>query len=245
MIIFPAIDLAKGRCVRLIQGRRDDETVYSQSPADVARNWESQGARYLHIVDLDAAFEGATQNQEAIRSIVEAVRIPVQLGGGLRTIEAIRSALALGPARVILGTAAVRNPELVVNAIEEFGPEHIVIGIDVRNGLVAVQGWTTLTQCLPVDLGLRMKEKGVRTFAFTDISRDGMLQGPNLESLRFFAKAVGGGVIASGGISSIDDVRNVAQLSENGVAGMIVGKALYEERFSLRQALEITEGKAE
>ncbi len=243
MIIFPAIDLAKGRCVRLVQGRRDDETVYGKSPADMARAWEAQGAEYLHVVDLDGAFEGGTQNKTAISGIVEAIKIPVQLGGGLRSINAIRAALDLGLARVILGTVAVRNPELVSQAIGEFGAEKIVVGIDARNGKVAVQGWTDLTKCSPLDLGAAMKTTGVTTFVFTDISTDGMLQGPNISSLESFGRAVGGGVIASGGISSLDDIRSVSKLESKGVFGMIIGKALYERRMELSEALAVASGK--
>ncbi len=239
MTIIPAIDLREGRCVRLLQGRKEDETVYSNDPAAMARRWQDEGATYLHLVDLDGAFEGASRNLAAVTRILETVAIPVELGGGIRSLDDVSRLLALGPDRVILGTVAVREPETVRAAIERFGPERVVVGIDAKGGRVAVQGWVEATEVGAVDLALRMKALGVRRAVYTDIATDGMLAGPNVEATGTLAKITGLKVIASGGVSSLDDLRRVAALEPLGVDGVIVGKALYEGRVGLREAIEM------
>jgi phosphoribosylformimino-5-aminoimidazole carboxamide ribotide isomerase len=237
MIIIPAIDLKEGRCVRLLQGRKEDETVYSDDPAAVARRWQDEGATYLHLVDLDGAFEGGSRNLGAITRILEAVAIPVELGGGIRSLDAVSRLLSLGLDRVILGTVAVRQPEVVRAAVERFGPDRIVVGIDAKGGRVAVKGWVETTEVGAVDLALRMKALGVRRVVYTDIATDGMLAGPNVEATGALARTTDLKVIASGGISSLDDLRKVATLEPFGVEGVIVGKALYEGRVGLREAI--------
>lgn len=243
MTIYPAIDLAKGRCVRLLQGDRNRETVYGESPAEVALEWQDRGATYLHIVDLDGAFEGRAKNTRAIRAIAKKVSIPIQLGGGIRTLESIRKRLDLGVERVILGTIAVENARLVKEALDSFGPEKIVIGIDAKDGFVSVRGWTHNANIAATELAEGMVRIGIRHFVYTDIARDGMLTGPNLPELQKFAKATGGAVIASGGIASLADVRAICDLGDIGIEGMITGKALYERKLSLEEALRVAAGK--
>ncbi len=238
MTILPAIDLKEGRCVRLLQGRKEDETVYSDDPAAMARRWQDEGATYLHLVDLDGAFEGASRNLSAVKDILKAVTIPVELGGGLRSLDAVARLLSLGLDRVILGTVAVREPEVVGEAVVRFGPERVVVGIDAKGGQVAVEGWAETTGVSAADLALRMKGLGVRRVVYTDIATDGMLAGPNLEATKALAVETGLKVIASGGISSVDDLRRAAALEPFGVDGVIVGKALYEGRVDLREAIK-------
>ncbi|MSS70386.1 MAG: 1-(5-phosphoribosyl)-5-[(5-phosphoribosylamino)methylideneamino]imidazole-4-carboxamide isomerase [Candidatus Latescibacteria bacterium] len=238
MTLLPAIDLKAGRCVRLLQGRKEDETVYSDDPAAVARRWQEEGATYLHLVDLDGAFEGASGNLAAITRILEAVDIPIELGGGIRSMGDVSRLLSLGLDRVILGTVAIREPDVVRSAVERFGPDRVVVGIDAREGRVAVKGWVETTEVQAVDLALQMKALGIRRVVYTDISTDGMLVGPNIEATQVLAVETGLRVIASGGISSLDDLRRVAALAPFGVEGVIVGKALYEGRVGLREALK-------
>lgn len=236
MLLIPAIDLKGGRCVRLIQGRADRAKVYSSDPAQVARRWQEEGARYLHIVDLDGAFSGEAKNLPALKRILEAITIPIEFGGGVRSLGIIAKLLSLGVGRVILGTAAIENKGLVQRAIQRFGSERIVVGIDARGGKVSVRGWKKRTEVKALSLARRMKALGVRRFIYTDIARDGMLSGPNLPALKKMAKESGLAVIASGGISTLKDIQKVAAL---GVEGMIIGKALYEGKFTLREALRI------
>lgn len=244
MIVFPAIDLAKGKCVRLLQGRRDDETVYGEEPAAMAKKWQDDGAAYLHLVDLDGAFDGASSNLSAVRDILATIHIPVQLGGGIRTLKKMETLLQAGVSRVILGSVAVERPEIVKEAVHEFGAERIVAGIDARDGKVAIHGWKTQAAVSASSVGKEMKDAGVRIFVFTDISRDGMLTGPNVQALQAFAETVEGGVIASGGISSLDDIKTVAEFEEKGVVGIITGKALYEKKFTLPEAIKTAGGHA-
>ena len=218
----------------------DDATVYAADPLIVARDFARQGAEYLHVVDLDGAFAGALVNDEVIRKIVQGFDLRVQVGGGIRTLERIAELLALGVYRVILGTAAVKNPQLVEQAVAEFGGERIVVGIDARDGRVAVQGWSETAEITAIELGKAVKEIGIERVVYTDISRDGMLQGVNLESTVRMAQETGLKVIASGGVSSLDDLRRLQQAADSGVAieGVIIGKALYAGAFSLAEALE-------
>ena len=245
MLLFPAIDLKEGKAVRLLQGRMEDSTVYADNPVEVAQDFEKQGARYLHMVDLNGAFSGKPMNDETIRRIVGSVSLKIQVGGGIRTMERITELLELGVERVILGTIAVKNPELVAEAARRYG-KRVIVGIDAKDGLVAVQGWAETTEMRAVDLGKAMKAVGIQSVVFTDISRDGMLRGPNLESTVQMAQETGLSVIASGGISTLADLRNLQAEVLKGVAieGAITGKALYSRAFTLREALEAARGKA-
>jgi phosphoribosylformimino-5-aminoimidazole carboxamide ribotide isomerase len=235
MIIYPAIDLRGGRCVRLRQGRAADETVYSDDPAQMAQHWLSQDAAWLHVVDLNAALGEPLANQAAITAITSSSAAPVQFGGGLRSMEAIEAAFALGVRRVVIGTAAIRNPALVQSAVERYGADAVAVGIDSRAGKVAVHGWQETTDVSALSLALQMKAMGVTHIICTDVSRDGMLEGPNLEALRQIAQDSGMSVIASGGVSSLADLRALAVIP--GIAGAIVGQALYTGAFTLPEAL--------
>ncbi len=234
MQLYPAIDLKEGRCVRLSQGRFDEATIYSDTPFQVAALWEEKGATYLHLVDLDGAAAGRRANGPCIRQIVGRVHIPVQLGGGIRSLGDIEEALSLGVSRVILGTRAAEEPEFVREAVERFGAGHIAVGIDAKDGMVAVRGWEKLSQMTVRDLAQRMLDAGVQTVIYTDISRDGMLCGPNVEAVRQLQEETGFAVIASGGVSSMEDLQ---ALYKAGIQGAIIGKALYERRLDLAQAI--------
>ncbi|MGD2062160.1 MAG: 1-(5-phosphoribosyl)-5-[(5-phosphoribosylamino)methylideneamino]imidazole-4-carboxamide isomerase [Nitrospirota bacterium] len=238
MLFIPAIDLKEGRCVRLLQGRMDQATVFSDEPAAQAVTWMEAGAPYLHLVDLDGAVEGAPRNLEAVREILAAVSIPVELGGGIRDLDRIETLLALGLDRVILGTAAAREPDLVRAACGAF-PGRIAVGIDAQDGRVAVRGWVEVTDIDAVELAKRLEDAGVSAFIYTDISRDGMMQGHNVAATEEFAAAIGVGVIASGGIASIDDVRAILPLAKVGVVGMISGRALYDGALDVRTAVDV------
>lgn len=239
MIVIPAIDLKEGKCVRLEQGLMERDTVFCDNPADQARKWEAAGAEMLHIVDLDGAFAGVPKNKGAIEAIVAAISIPAQLGGGIRDIDTIRAYLDLGISRVILGTAAQRNPALVEEACRLF-PGRIVVGIDAKNGMVAVQGWAEVTDVRALDLARRFEGYGVAAIIYTDISRDGMMQGPNIEATRALAEAISIPVIASGGVSSIRDVENLMDIESSGVTGVITGKAVYTGAVDLTEAVQLT-----
>ena len=234
MQLYPAIDIKGGKCVRLTQGLFDNVKVYSDTPADMARLWRDQGATFLHLVDLDGALAGRSVNEDVIRSIVEAVDIPVEIGGGIRSEEAVRHMLELGVARVIIGTKAVERPAFMRELVDTFGPDRIVAGVDAKDGLVAVQGWESLSSVTAKELCMQMREFGIRHVVYTDISRDGMLNGPNVEATRQLTEATGIDVIASGGVSSMEDLRC---LYEAGIKGAIIGKALYEKRVDLREAV--------
>ena len=239
MQIIPAIDLKNGKCVRLLQGKKDRETIYSDDPVRMASRWQREGATYLHLIDLDGAFEGQSLNVEAIRSIVEATDVPAELGGGIRTMGTVTRLLSLGLDRVILGTVAITEPDLVRRAVERFGPEKIVVGIDARKGKVAVKGWEEVSEVSAKELAWKMRDLGVERIIYTDISRDGMMTGPNVAATRELAQQSGLKVIASGGISSLEDVQKIAALEPYGVDGMIIGKALYEGAINLKEALTL------
>ena len=243
MLVIPAIDLKEGKCVRLEQGLMDKDTVFNECPASQALEWQNQDAELLHIVDLDGAFAGQPKNRTAIEAIIKAISIPAQLGGGIRDIATIESYLSLGLSRVIIGTAAQRNPELVREACARF-PGQIVVGIDAKNGLVAVQGWAEVTGITAVELARKFEDCGVSAIIYTDISRDGMLQGPNLEATQALAKAVSIPVIASGGVSSLDDIINLMAIESSGVTGVITGKAVYTGAIRLAEAISLTKGQA-
>lgn len=237
MIIFPAIDLKEGQCVRLVQGRAEDKTVYSNDPGGVAQSFADDGAEYLHVVDLDGAFAGRPANLEAIKKIAGAVKIPFQVGGGLRTEEDVQKLLDIGAARVIIGTRAVSSPEFMCLLLQRFGPQRIILGIDARDGMVATEGWAKTSSLTALELGRQMKEIGLETAVFTDISRDGLLQGPNLASTEAMAGETGLQIIASGGVSSLDNIKQLKALETAGVCGAIIGKALYDGKIQLKDAL--------
>lgn len=234
MELYPAIDLRGGRCVRLLQGQFDAETVYSDDPVQTALRWQSEGARWLHIVDLDGARAGKPQQLHVLDNIVDAVRIPVQFGGGIRAEHHLLKAFGAGAMRVVLGSVLITDPEFAECVFHEWG-QRIVLGIDVREGKVAIRGWQEQTEVDALELIQRMVKLGARRVIVTDISRDGTLQGPNLQLLKRLVQEAGVPIIASGGVSSLDDL---LALKETGVEGAIVGKALYTGNISLRDALE-------
>lgn len=238
MQLYPAIDLKDGQCVRLKQGEFKEITVYSQKPEEVAALWQSQGATFLHLVDLDGALAGRSVNEKVIEKIADTVSVPIEIGGGIRSEEAIESMLSLGVARVIIGTKAVENPEFIRDMVKKFGQDRIVAGVDAKDGMVAVEGWEKISGITASELCNRMKEYGVRHIVYTDISRDGMLTGPNVEYTKKLTEETGMDIIASGGMSSMEDLR---QLYHAGVRGAIIGKALYEKRIDLKEAIEAFE----
>jgi phosphoribosylformimino-5-aminoimidazole carboxamide ribotide isomerase len=242
MIVIPAVDIKNGRCVRLSQGRMDAETVFSDDPAAMAAKWEAAGARMLHVIDLDGAVEKAPRNRQAIERILHRVTVPVQLGGGIRSEDTIQFYLDLGVDRVILGTGALQQPQMVAEACRRH-PGRIVVGIDARNGFVAIEGWTETTPVRAVDLATRFEDCGVAAINFTDIHRDGMQTGPNIEETRRMAEAVNIPVIASGGVSTIEDIRSLLPLEAIGVAGVITGRALYSGSLDLSEAIRVAEGR--
>jgi len=238
MIVYPAIDIKDANCVRLTQGEFTDVTVYSDSPVEMALKWELMGAEYLHVIDLDGARIGKPQNIPIISEMAVKCGIPIQLGGGIRTIETIEMVLSKGVHRVILGTSAVTDPQIVKEALGLFG-SNIAIGIDAREGMVAIDGWATTSKFTATEFAKKMEDLGAKTIIYTDISRDGMLKGPNLKAMEEMLNHVGVEVIASGGVSSIEDVRN---LKDIGMHGVIIGKALYTQDVSLAEAIEIARG---
>ncbi|MBP2634533.1 MAG: hisA [Firmicutes bacterium] len=239
MIIFPAIDIRGGRCVRLTEGRFDKETVFADNPADMALKWAAAGAEYLHVVDLDGALAGKSVNLEVVSIIVKSVNIPVQLGGGIRTLDNIEQVLSAGVSRVILGSIAVRNPELVREACRKFGNK-IVVGIDARDGQAAVDGWEVSGGVGAEELAKKMAEAGVSRIIYTDISRDGTLQGVNVAATASLAKAAGIPVIASGGVKSLDDITALkAANTDGGIEGVIVGKAIYTGAVDVAAAIRL------
>jgi phosphoribosylformimino-5-aminoimidazole carboxamide ribotide isomerase len=237
MLILPAIDLKGGRAVRLLQGRADRETRYSDDPVAVARAFAQAGAQMLHVVDLDGAFQGKSANREVIRAIRAALTIPIEVGGGMRSLADIESMLALGVDSAVIGTLAVRDPMAVQAALRKFGGERVQLGIDARDGKVAVQGWEESTGLDAVAFGREWRAHGVQRAIFTDIARDGMLQGPNLAAIRRFAEETGLRVTASGGVSGKADIDSLRALEPLGVDRVIVGKALYEGAVTLAEIL--------
>lgn len=241
MRLFPAIDILGGNAVRLIKGDFDAKKVYDEDPLSAARGWVAAGAEYLHVVDLDGAKLGEPVNIEHLRRIARELAqlpepVPVQYGGGLRSTGAVEEALAAGAARVILGTAAFTDPELLSRALAAHGPERVLVSVDVRGGRVATAGWTETTEPSTVAVLERLHEIGVQELVYTNVDRDGMLEGPDLEEVRRVAEAVRGRVVYSGGIGSLGDLEGLAGLRQPSLAGVIVGKALYEGRFTVAQA---------
>ncbi len=240
MIIFPAIDLRGGKCVRLIQGDFDKETVYSDDPQATALKWQSMGAKFLHVVDLDGARVGSPQNLDAIKKILDTVEIPIEVGGGIRTIADVEKILSLGVRRVILGSVAVENISLVAEAVKKFG-DKIVVGIDARNGFVAVHGWEKSSQVKVEELAKKIVAAGVETIIYTDISKDGMLSGVNAKIFSELQKISGAKIVASGGVKNLEDIR---ALKAAKISGVIVGKAIYTGALDLKAAIEISEEKS-
>ena len=239
MIVIPAIDLKEGKCVRLEQGLMERDTVFSDNPGAQARAWQDQGAELLHIVDLDGAFAGEPKNRSAIEAILGAITIPAQLGGGIRDLATIEAYLSLGLSRVIIGTAAQRNPALVEEACRKF-PGRIVVGIDAKNGMVAVQGWAEVTDITAIELAKKFEGFGVSAIIYTDISRDGMMQGVNIDATRQLAEAISIPVIASGGLSTLADIEKLMAIESSGVIGAITGKAVYTGAIDLAEAVALT-----
>jgi phosphoribosylformimino-5-aminoimidazole carboxamide ribotide isomerase len=242
MILFPAIDLKDGQCVRLIQGEMDAATVFNDDPAAQARQFQDQGFEYLHMVDLNGAFEGKPVNGAAVESILQSITIPAQLGGGIRDMATISAWLEKGISRVILGTVAVKNPDLVREACKEF-PGKIAVGIDARGGMVAIEGWAETSTTSAMELAKMFEFAGVTAIIYTDIERDGVLQGLNLEATEELARTVSIPVIASGGLASIDDVRKLMREEYSILEGAISGRALYDGRLDAKEALAILNGE--
>lgn len=242
MIIYPAIDLRDGRCVRLVQGDPHAQTVVSEDPVGTAQRWARLGAEWLHVVNLDGAFgdtASSGKNVAALSAILDAVDVPIQFGGGLRSLGDIEAALSLGVARTIVGTAAITNPSLVQEALTRFGADRIALAIDAWDGHVATHGWQQLTDVTALALALQMKELGITHIVYTDISRDGTLTGVNATACAMLAAESGLAIIASGGVASLEDVHRVKEVEATGVEGLIIGKALYAGQLELSLALEV------
>jgi len=236
--VIPAIDIQGGKAVRLRQGRQEDSTVFSDSPLEVARRFSAEGATRIHVVDLDGAFTGRPVNEGIIHRIVTAVDIPVQVGGGVRNFEIAARYLGAGVSRIILGTSIVRNPEEVLRITKAY-PGKVAAGIDAKEGFVAIRGWVEVTGVTAVDLARKMEKSGISCFIYTDISRDGMLAGPNFRSIREFAKGLSTPVIASGGVSAMEDLATLREMEGDGVGGVVIGRAIYDGSIALADALKL------
>jgi phosphoribosylformimino-5-aminoimidazole carboxamide ribotide isomerase len=237
MLLIPAIDLKNGQCVRLRQGKMDDVTVFSSDPVTVAKRWADEGAERLHLVDLDGAVKGAPVNLKVIEQIVAAVTIPVQVGGGIRDEQTVQRYLDAGLSYIIIGTKAVNTPHFLRDLCIEF-PRHIIVGLDAKDGRVALNGWAKLTHFDVVEMAQHCERDGVEAIIYTDIGRDGMMSGFNQESTGKLARAVNTPVIASGGVSSLDDIRRLKELEPDGVTGAVIGRALYEGGLSLKECIK-------
>ena len=239
MIVIPAIDLKDGQCVRLLQGKKDAVTVYSKNPSHTAKQWEADGAKLLHIVDLDGAFTGSQKNLDVITKIRKAVKIKIQVGGGIRNIGSIMKLVSSGVDRIIMGTAAIEDPEFLIDCCKKY-PGRILVGIDARDGLVAIKGWEEITTINAKDLAQRLEIVGVAGIIYTDINRDGMLVGPNIEATSEMVHNTTIPVIASGGVSSIDDIKKLLKIKK--LWGVITGKAIYSGSLNLKEAIQLSEG---
>ena len=240
MVIFPAIDIRGGKCVRLFKGDFAQETVYSDKPEEMAAKWEAQGGKFLHLVDLDGALAGKSVNLAVVKRIVDTVKIPVELGGGIRTMENIDEVLSLGVQRVILGSVAVKNPALVKEACQKYG-DRVVVGIDAKDGIVAVDGWGVSGDVEVTVLAKEMAKAGVKTIIYTDISRDGTLSGVNVEATARLARESGVKIVASGGVKSLDDIEALLPYEKDGIEGVIVGKSIYTGSLDLQEAIALVE----
>lgn len=235
--IYPAIDMRGGKCVRLIQGDYNKETVYGNSPFDMAKSFKDAGATWIHMVDLDGAKDGKRVNDTFVIQAAKELQVNIQIGGGIRTEEDVAHYLENGVARVIIGSMAISNPEFAIDMIKKYGKQ-IAIGIDAKDGFVATHGWLNTSEARAVDVGKRFADAGCETFIFTDIATDGMLSGPNIEAVKTMAAETGKSVIASGGVSSLQDLIHLKEFESQGVSGAIIGKAIYEGRFSVADALK-------
>ena len=242
MLIIPAVDIKNGQCVRLLQGRKEDETVFSDDPAAMAQKWARAGAELIHVIDLDGAFDKSPQNRDAIKNILHTIDIPIQLGGGIRDEQTAHQFLDMGVQKVIIGTEAIKNPAWVAR-IAGRHPGRVIVGIDARNGLVAIEGWTETTATRAVDLAKRFEDCGIAAINFTDIQRDGMQTGPNIEETRKLAEAVDIPVVASGGVATIKDIQDLLPLEACGVIGVITGKALYSGTLDFKESLVLAQSK--
>ena len=240
MIVIPAIDLKEGKCVRLLQGKKEEVTIYSDDPPSMARNWQEQGAELLHVVDLDGAFTGEQHNYEQIKAIRSAIDIPIEVGGGIRDADRVAQLIDLGVDRTIIGTSAAEKPDMVREICRRF-PGKVLIGIDAKDGKVAVKGWVEVTELEAVAFAKQMEGAGAAGIIYTDISRDGMLTGPNVEAMAKMVESVGIPVIASGGVSQLDDIKSLMKI--NNLWGVITGKALYTGSMKLDEAIALTKGK--
>ena len=238
MIIIPAVDIKGGKCVRLEQGLMNKETIFSDYPEEMALRWERKGAERLHLVDLDGAVRGKPLNKRAIKNVIDAVSIPVELGGGIRDLDTIDEYINLGIDQIIIGTVAYKNPDLVEEACKRYSGK-IIVAIDSKDNYVSVEGWTEPTSIIAIDLAKRFEDIGIAALIYTDIKRDGMRRGPNIDGIREFAKGINVGVIAAGGISSIKDIEDLLPLEEDGVSGIITGRALYDGSLKLEEAMDI------
>jgi len=242
MIVFPAIDLRKGRCVRLVQGDPDRETVFDDDPVAVAHRWKREGADWLHVVNLDGALgqaERSADNVAVVSEIVSQVGLSVQFGGGLRRFEDVDYLLSIGVSRVVFGTIALSQPELIERCVRSFGVESVALALDARDGKVATHGWQTMSQVAPVELARQMRDRGVEWVIYTDIARDGMLEGVNVPATTALARETGMRVVASGGVASTNDIRRLKASEEDGIRGVIIGKSLYTGQVNLGQAINI------
>ena len=238
MIIIPAVDIKGGKCVRLEQGLMNKETIFSDHPEEMALLWERKGAERLHLVDLDGAVRGKPLNKRVVKNVIDAVSIPVELGGGIRDLDTIEEYINLGIDQIIIGTVAYKNPDLVEEACKRYSGK-IIVAIDSKDNYVSVEGWTEPTSIIAIDLAKRFEDIGIATLIYTDIKRDGMRRGPDIDGIREFAKGINVAVIAAGGISSIKDIEDLLPLEEDGVSGIITGRALYDGSLKLEEAMDI------
>ncbi|MCJ7773720.1 MAG: 1-(5-phosphoribosyl)-5-[(5-phosphoribosylamino)methylideneamino]imidazole-4-carboxamide isomerase [Desulfobacterales bacterium] len=238
MIIIPAVDIKDGKCVRLLQGRMNEETVFSDDPAEMAKQWNAEGAELIHVVDLDGAFAKSPQNLASIKKILASVDADIQIGGGIRNEETIRMYIDLGVKKIVIGTEAIRNPSFVIKACEAY-PGQIVLGIDAKDGMAAIEGWAETTQTSALDLAKQFEGYGIAAINFTDIIRDGMQTGPNIEQTKRLAQSTLTPIVASGGVSTIRDIKEIKKLEAYGVVGVITGRALYSGTLSLKEAIKV------
>jgi len=242
MIFFPAIDLKDGQCVRLLRGEMDQATVFNDDPGAQARAFVNQGCQWIHVVDLNGAFEGRPVNADAVDAILDDVRVPIELGGGIRDMETIRFWLDKGVRRVILGTVALRDPDLVIEACKKY-PGRIAVGVDAKDGMVAVEGWAEVSDISAIDLAKKFEDAGVAAIIFTDIARDGLMQGPNTDSTLELARAISTPVIASGGVSSMEDLKDLKARGGDILEGVISGRAVYDGQIDVREAVDLLQAK--
>ena len=241
MLLIPAIDLKDGQCVRLRQGRMDDTTIFSDSPVDVAERWVNAGARRLHLVDLNGAFEGKPVNGEVVRAVVERFPdVPVQIGGGIRDVETVQAYIDAGVQYCIIGTKAVQDPQFVVKLCEQF-PGHIIVGIDAKNGMVATDGWAEVSSVSAIELAQQFEQAGVSAIVYTDIARDGMMKGVNVEETMKLAQSISIPVVASGGVTNMDDIKALCAVEDQGIMGAILGRSIYEGTIDLAEAQQFVD----